>query len=146
MYSLSMAREMSPECASPLALQLATFACGNVLRAVSALITTRLRYGDGERRAATTMADDLYIAADERACDAYRAGLQAKKGERAEPTRRYTPYKSSSGPGLRTGSPVLSFLKLMQRLRIVLLQDLAALQLRYPPLAFFAYAPFYGPA
>ncbi|KAM4064464.1 centromere DNA-binding protein complex CBF3 subunit [Hirsutella rhossiliensis] len=33
----------------------------------------------------------------------------------------------------------------MRRLRIVLLQDLAVLQLRYPSLAFFAYAPFGGP-
>ncbi|XP_044714774.1 centromere DNA-binding protein complex CBF3 subunit [Hirsutella rhossiliensis] len=32
------------------------------------------------------------------------------------------------------------FLKLMRRLRIVLLQDLAVLQLRYPSLPFFAYA------
>ncbi|KAM5344531.1 hypothetical protein ACJ41O_013067 [Fusarium nematophilum] len=37
------------------------------------------------------------------------------------------------------------FLKLMRRLRIVLLQDLAVLQLRYPSLPFFAYAPFNGP-
>ncbi|KAM4067561.1 pyruvate phosphate dikinase, PEP/pyruvate binding domain-containing protein [Hirsutella rhossiliensis] len=37
------------------------------------------------------------------------------------------------------------FLKLMRRLRIVLLQDLAVLQLRYPSLPFFAYAPFGGP-
>ncbi|KAM4067513.1 centromere DNA-binding protein complex CBF3 subunit [Hirsutella rhossiliensis] len=37
------------------------------------------------------------------------------------------------------------FLKLMRRLRIVLLQDLAVLQLRYPSLPFFAYAPFSGP-
>ncbi|RKK35078.1 hypothetical protein BFJ69_g18685, partial [Fusarium oxysporum] len=34
------------------------------------------------------------------------------------------------------------FLKLMRRLRIVLLQDLAVLQPRYPSLPFFAYAPF----
>ncbi|KAG6996789.1 hypothetical protein FocnCong_v015034 [Fusarium oxysporum f. sp. conglutinans] len=33
----------------------------------------------------------------------------------------------------------------MQRLRIVLLQDLAVLQPRYPSLPFFAYAPFNGP-
>jgi hypothetical protein len=37
------------------------------------------------------------------------------------------------------------FLKLMQRLHLVLLQDLAILQPRYPALPFFAYAPFYGP-
>jgi hypothetical protein len=37
------------------------------------------------------------------------------------------------------------FLKLMRRLRIVLLQDLAVLQPRYPGLPFFAHAPFYGP-
>ncbi|KAF6524742.1 hypothetical protein HZS61_010537 [Fusarium oxysporum f. sp. conglutinans] len=37
------------------------------------------------------------------------------------------------------------FLKLMRRLRIVLLQDLAVLQPRYPSLPFFAYAPFNGP-
>ncbi len=37
------------------------------------------------------------------------------------------------------------FLKLMRRLRVVLLQDLAVLQPRYPSLPFFAYAPFYGP-
>ncbi|KAG6989224.1 High-osmolarity-induced transcription protein 1 [Fusarium oxysporum f. sp. conglutinans] len=37
------------------------------------------------------------------------------------------------------------FLKLMRRLRIVLLQDLAVLQPRYPSLPFFAYAPFDGP-
>ncbi|KAF6527928.1 hypothetical protein HZS61_008390 [Fusarium oxysporum f. sp. conglutinans] len=36
------------------------------------------------------------------------------------------------------------FLKLMRRLRIVLLQDLAVLQPRYPSLPFFAYAPFNG--
>jgi len=33
----------------------------------------------------------------------------------------------------------------MRRLRLVLLQDLAVLQPRYPALPFFAYAPFYGP-
>ena len=38
------------------------------------------------------------------------------------------------------------FLKLMRRLRVVLLQDLAVLQPRYPALPFFSYAPFYGPA
>ena len=38
------------------------------------------------------------------------------------------------------------FLKLMQRLRTVLLQDLAILQPRYPSLPFFAHAPFFGPA
>ncbi len=37
------------------------------------------------------------------------------------------------------------FLKLMRRLRLVLLQDLAVLQPRYPALPFFTYAPFYGP-
>ncbi|KNB16618.1 hypothetical protein FOXG_14439 [Fusarium oxysporum f. sp. lycopersici 4287] len=37
------------------------------------------------------------------------------------------------------------FLKLMRRLRIVLLQDLAVLQPRYLSLPFFAYAPFNGP-
>jgi Centromere DNA-binding protein complex CBF3 subunit, domain 2/Transcriptional activator of glycolytic enzymes len=37
------------------------------------------------------------------------------------------------------------FLKLMRRLRLVLLQDLAVLQPRYPALPFFAYAPFCGP-
>ncbi|TVY62593.1 High-osmolarity-induced transcription protein 1 [Fusarium oxysporum f. sp. cubense] len=37
------------------------------------------------------------------------------------------------------------FLKLMRRLRVVLLQDLAVLQPRYPSLPFFAYAPFNGP-
>ncbi|KAG6997435.1 hypothetical protein FocnCong_v013424 [Fusarium oxysporum f. sp. conglutinans] len=37
------------------------------------------------------------------------------------------------------------FLKLMRRLRIVLLQDLAVLQPRYPLLPFFAYAPFNRP-
>ncbi|KAJ9413543.1 transcriptional activator of glycolytic enzymes-domain-containing protein [Fusarium oxysporum] len=37
------------------------------------------------------------------------------------------------------------FLKLMRRLRIVLLQDLAVLQPHYPSLPFFAYAPFNGP-
>lgn len=37
------------------------------------------------------------------------------------------------------------FLKLMRRLRVVLLQDLAVLQPRYPSLPFFAYPPFYGP-
>ncbi|KAH7460994.1 hypothetical protein FOMA001_g19368 [Fusarium oxysporum f. sp. matthiolae] len=37
------------------------------------------------------------------------------------------------------------FLKLMRRLRIVLLQDLAVMQPRYPSLPFFAYAPFNGP-
>jgi hypothetical protein len=37
------------------------------------------------------------------------------------------------------------FLKLMRRLRVVLLQDLAVLQPRYPSLPFFAHAPFYGP-
>jgi hypothetical protein len=36
------------------------------------------------------------------------------------------------------------FLKLMRRLRVVLLQDLAVLQPRYPSLPFFAHAPFYG--
>ncbi|KAF6525727.1 hypothetical protein HZS61_011522 [Fusarium oxysporum f. sp. conglutinans] len=41
--------------------------------------------------------------------------------------------------------PANGFLKLMQRLRIVLLQDLAVLQPRYPSLPFFAYAPFNGP-
>ncbi|KAM4065820.1 centromere DNA-binding protein complex CBF3 subunit [Hirsutella rhossiliensis] len=35
---------------------------------------------------------------------------------------------------------------LMRRLRIVLLQDLAVLQLRYPSLPFFAYAPLAGPS
>ena len=38
------------------------------------------------------------------------------------------------------------FLKLMRRLRLVLLQDLAVLQPRYPSLPFFSHAPFYGPA
>jgi hypothetical protein len=37
------------------------------------------------------------------------------------------------------------FLKLMQRLRLVLLQDLAVLQPRFPSLPFFAHPPFYGP-
>ncbi|RKK08421.1 hypothetical protein BFJ66_g16708 [Fusarium oxysporum f. sp. cepae] len=37
------------------------------------------------------------------------------------------------------------FLKLMRRLRIVLLQDLAVLQPRHPSLPFFAYASFNGP-
>jgi hypothetical protein len=37
------------------------------------------------------------------------------------------------------------FLKLMRRLRIVLLQDLAVLQPRFPSLPFFSYPPFYGP-
>jgi hypothetical protein len=37
------------------------------------------------------------------------------------------------------------FLKLVRRLRVVLLQDLAVLQPRYPGLPFFAHAPFYGP-
>jgi hypothetical protein len=37
------------------------------------------------------------------------------------------------------------FLKLLRHLRIVLLQDLAVLQPRYPALPFFAHAPFYGP-
>jgi hypothetical protein len=37
---------------------------------------------------ATTMADDLYIAADERARDARRAGLQAKKDEQPPNTAR----------------------------------------------------------
>lgn len=37
------------------------------------------------------------------------------------------------------------FLKLMRHLRVVLLQDLAVLQPRYPNLPFFAYAPFHGP-
>ncbi|KAJ0129218.1 hypothetical protein HZ326_27681, partial [Fusarium oxysporum f. sp. albedinis] len=37
------------------------------------------------------------------------------------------------------------FLKLMRRLRIVLLQDLAVLQPRHPSLPFFASAPFNGP-
>ncbi len=32
----------------------------------------------------------------------------------------------------------------MRRLRIVLLQDLAVLQPRFPSLPFFSYAPFYG--
>lgn len=36
------------------------------------------------------------------------------------------------------------FLKLMRRLRIVLLQDLAVLQPRFPSLPFFIHAPFYG--
>ena len=36
------------------------------------------------------------------------------------------------------------FLKLMRRLRIVLLQDLAVLQPRFPSLPFFIYAPFHG--
>ena len=34
----------------------------------------------------------------------------------------------------------------MRRLRLVLLQDLAVLQPRYPSLPFFSHAPFYGPA
>ena len=37
------------------------------------------------------------------------------------------------------------FLKLIRRLCLVLLQDLAVLQPRYPALPFFAYAPFCGP-
>jgi hypothetical protein len=37
------------------------------------------------------------------------------------------------------------FLKLLRKLRVVLLQDLAVLQPRYPTLPFFAHAPFYGP-
>jgi hypothetical protein len=37
------------------------------------------------------------------------------------------------------------FLKLMRRLRIVLLQDLAVLQPRFPSLPFFSYPPFCGP-
>ena len=37
------------------------------------------------------------------------------------------------------------FINLLRRLRIVLLQDLAILQPRYPSLPFFAHAPFYGP-
>jgi hypothetical protein len=37
------------------------------------------------------------------------------------------------------------FVKLLRRLRIILLQDLAILQPRYPSLPFFNYAPFYGP-
>jgi hypothetical protein len=37
------------------------------------------------------------------------------------------------------------FLKLMRRLRIVLLQDLAVLQPRFPSLPFFSYPPFHGP-
>ena len=37
------------------------------------------------------------------------------------------------------------FLKLIRRLRLVLLQDLAVLQPRYPALPFFAYALFCGP-
>jgi len=36
------------------------------------------------------------------------------------------------------------FLKLMRRLRIVLLQDLAVLQPQFPSLPFFSYAPFHG--
>ena len=36
------------------------------------------------------------------------------------------------------------FLKLMKRLRIVLLQDLAVLQPQFPSLPFFSYPPFYG--
>ena len=36
------------------------------------------------------------------------------------------------------------FLKLLRRLRVVLLQDLAVLQPRFPSLPFFAYAPFYA--
>ena len=38
-----------------------------------------------------------------------------------------------------------SFLKLIQCLRLVLLQDLAVLQLRYLVLLFFTHAPFYRP-
>jgi len=37
------------------------------------------------------------------------------------------------------------FLKLLRHLRVVLLQDLAVLQPRYPALLFYAYAPFCGP-
>lgn len=37
------------------------------------------------------------------------------------------------------------FLKLLRRLRVVLLQDLAMLQPQYPSLSFYSYAPFYGP-
>ncbi|KAM7186580.1 Transcriptional activator of glycolytic enzymes domain containing protein [Rhypophila sp. PSN 637] len=37
------------------------------------------------------------------------------------------------------------FLKLLRRLRVVLLQDLAALQPQFPTLPFFSYAPFRGP-
>ena len=37
------------------------------------------------------------------------------------------------------------FLKLLQHLRTVLLQDLAVLQPRYPSLPFYAYPPFQGP-
>lgn len=37
------------------------------------------------------------------------------------------------------------FVKLLRRLRIILLQDLAILQPRYPSLPFFNHAPFYGP-
>lgn len=37
------------------------------------------------------------------------------------------------------------FLKLMRRLRVVLLQDLAALQPQFPTLPFFSHAPFRGP-
>jgi len=37
------------------------------------------------------------------------------------------------------------FLKLLRRLRVVLLQDLAALQPQFPTLPFFSYAPFHGP-
>jgi hypothetical protein len=37
------------------------------------------------------------------------------------------------------------FLKLMRHLRVVLLQDLATLQPRFPQLAFFQHEPFYGP-
>lgn len=38
------------------------------------------------------------------------------------------------------------FLKLVRHLRVVLLQDLALLQARYPGLPFYNYPPFYGPA
>ncbi|KAK4217014.1 hypothetical protein QBC37DRAFT_415804 [Rhypophila decipiens] len=37
------------------------------------------------------------------------------------------------------------FLKLLRHLRVVLLQDLAALQPQFPKLPFFSYAPFRGP-
>ena len=37
------------------------------------------------------------------------------------------------------------FIKLLQHLRKVLLQDLAVLQPRYPSLPFFAHAPFHRP-
>jgi hypothetical protein len=38
-----------------------------------------------------------------------------------------------------------SFIKLMAYLRVVLLQDLAVLEPRFPSLPFFQYPPFYGP-